>query len=627
MTSASGKPVGRTAWARNLGTPVRGFLHAETGGAVVLLAAALAALAWTNSPWPDSYESFWATKLTIGVGDRVLSVGLREGVNEGLMALFFLVVGLEAKRELDLGDLRERARIRIPVLAALGGMALPVALYLAINAGGAGAGGWGAAMSTDTALALGALSLVGPPAARLRVFLLTLAVVDDLAALLVIAFAYTEDVSLVALAAALALFALFPLLRFAGTWRAPAAVLLGIGVWLAMFDSGVDPVVSGLAIGLVTGAYWPARGDLERATDLARSFREQPTPELAYSARRGLASAISPNDRLQYRLHPWTSFVIVPTFALANAGTHLDLGLLRDAITSPVTLGIVVAYVAGKPLGIVTASWIGTRRTLGGTRPTLTWPGLAGTGAVAGTGFTVSLLIAGLAFSGGLLDQAKLGILGAAVVSPLVAWTVFRIIARLPAPMRARQFERTAGQIVDLSDDVNPERDHVRGKKDATVTIVEYADFECPYCGRAEPVIRELLATLGDDLRYVFRHLPLGDVHPHAQMAAEAAEAAGAQGAFWEMHDLLFAHQEALTGRDLAHYAESLGLDVETFGEDLRQHRNAQHVGEDVASADASGVSGTPTFFVNGRRHRGAYDVTTLTAAVRSARAAVVARA
>jgi Na+/H+ antiporter NhaA len=627
MTSASGKPVGRTAWARNLGTPVRGFLHAETGGAVVLLAAALAALAWTNSPWPDSYESFWATKLTIGVGDRVLSVGLREGVNEGLMALFFLVVGLEAKRELDLGDLRERARIRIPVLAALGGMALPVALYLAINAGGAGAGGWGAAMSTDTALALGALSLVGPPAARLRVFLLTLAVVDDLAALLVIAFAYTEDVSLVALAAALALFALFPLLRFAGTWRAPAAVLLGIGVWLAMFDSGVDPVVSGLAIGLVTGAYWPARGDLERATDLARSFREQPTPELAYSARRGLASAISPNDRLQYRLHPWTSFVIVPTFALANAGTHLDLGLLRDAITSPVTLGIVVAYVAGKPLGIVTASWIGTRRTLGGTRPTLTWPGLAGTGAVAGTGFTVSLLIAGLAFSGGLLDQAKLGILGAAVVSPLAAWTVFRIIARLPPPMRARQFERTAGQIVDLSDDVNPERDHVRGKKDATVTIVEYADFECPYCGRAEPVIRELLATLGDDLRYVFRHLPLGDVHPHAQMAAEAAEAAGAQGAFWEMHDLLFAHQEALTGRDLAHYAESLGLDVETFGEDLRQHRNAQHVGEDVASADASGVSGTPTFFVNGRRHRGAYDVTTLTAAVRSARAAVVARA
>jgi Na+/H+ antiporter NhaA len=215
MTSAAGKQVGHTAWARNLGAPVRDFLRAETGGAVVLLAAALAALAWANSPWPGSYESFWATRLTIGVGDHVLSVGLREGVNKGLMALFFLVVGLEAKRELDLGDLRERTRIRIPVLAALGGMALPVALYLAISAGGPGAGGWGAAMSTDTALALGALSLVGPPAARLRVFLLTLAVVDDLGALLVIAFAYTEHVSLVALAAALALFALFPLLRFA----------------------------------------------------------------------------------------------------------------------------------------------------------------------------------------------------------------------------------------------------------------------------------------------------------------------------------------------------------------------------------------------------------------------------
>lgn len=179
---------------------------------------------------------------------------------------------------------------------------------------------------------------------------------------------------------------------------------------------------------------------------------------------------------------------------------------------------------------------------------------------------------------------------------------------------------------MDLSDDVNPERDHVRGKTDATVTIVEYADFECPYCGRAEPIIRELLATLGDDLRYVFRHLPLGDVHPHAQMAAEAAEAAGAQGAFWEMHNLLFAHQDALTGADLGRYAEGLGLDTGRFGEELRRRLYAPRVGEDVASADASGVSGTPTFFVNGRRHRSAYAVATLTAAVRSARAATAAR-
>ena len=336
--------AGRTAWARNLGAPVRDFLSTETGGAVVLVGAALAALLWANSPWPHSYESLWGTRLALSLGEHTLSGSLRQWVNEGLMALFFLVVGLEAKRELDLGELRERGRVAIPVIAALGGMALCVGVYLTINAGGAGAGGWGTAMSTDTALALGALALVAPTGAtRLRVFLLTLAVVDDLGALLVIALAYSDHVSLLALAIALALFAVLVALRFAGRWREPAAVLVGIGVWLAMFQSGIDPVIAGLAIGLVTSAYPPARGDLERATELTRSFREQPTPELAYVAQRSLTAAISPNERLQYRLHPWTSFVVVPLFALANAGIHLDGRLLSDALSSPVTLGIGLA--------------------------------------------------------------------------------------------------------------------------------------------------------------------------------------------------------------------------------------------------------------------------------------------
>ena len=622
--STAGPLAGRTAWARNLGASARDFLRAETGGAVVLVGAALVALVWANAPWPHSYESFWTMKLTLSLGDYVLSTDLRGLVNEGFMTLFFLVVGLEAKRELDLGELRERGRIGIPVVAAFGGMALAVALYLAINAGGIGTSGWGAVMSTDTALALGALTLVAPHGAtRLRVFLLTLVVIDDLGALLVIAVVYTEQVSLAALAVALVLLVVLISLRFAGSWRAPVAVVVGIGIWLAMFESGIDPVVAGLAIGLVTSAYPPARGDLERATQLARSFREQPTPELAYSAQRSLISTISPNERLQYRMHPWTSFVVVPLFALANAGIHFDGSLLHDAMRSPVTIGVLAAYVVGKPLGIMFASWVGTRRVLGGARLAVTWPGLVGTGAVAGMGFTLSLLIASLAFTGEILDQAKLGVLGAALVSPLVAWTVFRVIVRLPAPVQARQLGRIAEQIIDLADEIDLERDHVRGKAEAAVTLVEYGDFECPYCGQAEPIIRELLTRCGDDLRYVFRHLPLSDVHPHAQMAAEAAEAAGAQGAFWQMHDLLFAHQDALTLPDLRRYAESLDLDVERFSEDLRQRRHASRVSADVASADASGVSGTPTFFVNGRRHHGVYDVAALTAAVRSARAAM----
>ncbi len=626
VDSAGRDSAGRTAWARNLGAPVRDFLSTETGGAAVLVAAALVALVWANSPWPHSYESFWGTHLTLSLGDHALSASLRQWVDEGLMALFFLVVGLEAKRELDLGELRERNRIAIPVIAALGGMALCVGVYLAINAGGSGAGGWGTAMSTDTALALGALALVAPNSGtRLRVFLLTLAVVDDLVALVVIAVAYSTHISLLALVIALALFAALVLLRFVPRWREPAAVLVGLGVWLAMFESGIDPVVAGLAIGLITSAYPPARDDLERATELTRSFREQPTPELAYIAQRGLTATISPNERLQYRLHPWTSFLVVPLFALANAGIHVNSHVLSDAVSSPVTLGILLAYVLGKPLGILSASWLGTRRALGGSsRLVVTWPGLAGAGTVAGIGFTVSLLIAARAFSGELLAQAKLGVLAATIVSPLVAWMVFRLIARLPAAVRARQFGRTAAQLVDLAEDVDPERDHIRGAADAPVTLVEYGDFECPYCGQAESAIRELLADWGDELRYIFRHLPLSDVHPWAQLAAEAAEAAGAQGTFWEMYDLLLAHQGELTPRHLHGYALQLGLDVERFAEELRRHTHAARVSEDVASADSSGVSGTPSFFINGRRHAGVYDVATLSAAVRAARARVL---
>ena len=619
---------GRTAWARNLAAPVRDFLSTETGSAVVLLGAALAALAWANSPWWDTYESVWRTKLSISVGSAQVSEDLRHWINEGLMTFFFLVVGLEAKRELDLGELRERRRLAVPVVAAVGGMTVPIAIYLAFNAGGPGAHGWGAAMSTDTAFALGALALFGPPGAtRLRVFLLTLAVVDDLGALLVIATAYTSHVSVTALAVAIGLFAVLIALRYAPAWRRHAAVVVGIGIWVALFESGIDPVIAGLAVGLATAAYPPARSDLERVVEATRSFREQPTTELARSAQRSVSSAISPNEQLQYRLHPWTSFVIVPLFALANAGIHLTGGLLSDAVTSPITLGIVIGYVVGKPLGIVGASWLASRRFLGGSRLAVTWPGLVAAGAFAGIGFTVSLLISTIAFHGQRLDEAKLGVLGAAVGASLLGWATFRLIALLPKGMLARQLARAADDFLDLAEDVDPERDHIRGAPDAPVTLLEYGDFECPYCGQAEPVVRELVGSFGDDLRYVWRHLPLNDVHPSAQMAAEAAEAAGAQGAFWEMYDRLLAHQDELRPPDLVRHAEELGLDVDRFRDDLRRREHAPRVTEDVASADASGVAGTPTFFVNGTRHQGAYDLDTLSQAVRRARARAEANA
>jgi Na+/H+ antiporter NhaA/glutaredoxin len=495
-----------------------------------------------------------------------------------------------------------------------------VLIYVAINAGGDGGQGWGAAMSTDTAFALGVLALVAPGGTRLRVSLLTLAVIDDLVALVVIATVYSEGISFTPLAIAAGLFGALLALRYAPiAWRTPAAIGLGVAMWVALLKSGIDPLIAGLAVGLVTGAYPPARTDLEQVTELTRSFREQPTPELARSAQLGVASAISANERVQYRLHPWTSYVIVPLFALANAGIHLDRDLLADAATSPISLGIVAGYVIGKPLGIVGAFWLTARSWPGGMRLALSWPVIAGGGVVAGIGFTVSLLISSIAFEGQQLEEAKLGVLAAALLASLASWATFRAIARLPAPVRARQLSRTADELVDLSDDVVDERDHVRGAEDAPVTLVEYGDYQCPYCGQAEVVVRELLASFGDELRYVWRHLPLNDVHANAQLAAEAAEAAAAQGAFWPMHDKLLGHQDALAPAELARYADDLGLDLDRFWDDLRQHTYAERVAEDVGSADASGVAGTPTFFINGHRHYGAYDAATLTAAVRAA--------
>ena len=380
----------------------------------------------------------------------------------------------------------------------------------------------------------------------------------------------------------------------------------------------MEPVVVGLAMGLLVYAYPAARSDLERASERFRRFREQPTPELARSAREGLSAALSPNERLQLLYHPWTSYLIVPLFALANAGIVIDGGFLRRAFSSPITLGILVGYVAGKPIGILGSSWLLTRLSRGRLRPPVGWAAVAGGGTIAGIGFTVSLLIATLAFDGSQLEEAKLGILSAALGASVLTWLLFRATALLPRRLRIRALLGTAEPLVDLYIDVDPERDRIRGPLDAPVTVVEYGDFECPYCGRAEPVMRELLRDFGD-VRYVWRHLPLNDVHPNTQLAAEAAEAAADQGAFWEMYDLLLEHQDALRPGDLMDYAEQLGLDAERFAKALREHTGASRIAEDVDSADLSGVSGTPTFFVNGRRHYGAYDIATLSAAVRAA--------
>jgi Na+/H+ antiporter NhaA len=614
-----------TLWTSSGKTPLRQFLRTETGSATILAGATLAALIWSNVA-SGSYERLWGTELTVSVAGHGMALDLRQFVNSGLMSLFFLVVGLEARREWDMGELRVRSRLTLPFLAGLGGMLVPIAIFLALNAGRPTAHGWGAAMSTDTAFALGALALAGGKRLpdRVRTYLLTFSVVDDLVGLAVIAIFYSSNVRWLPLLIGAVLLAIDAVMIRRGVRNGPAYLVLGLAIWIAFWESGVDPIVSGLVIGLLTCAYPAARENLQQATDAFRLFREQPTARLAAEAREVVRGAISPNERLQERYHELTSYVIVPLFALANADIKISGSFLAHAYTSPATLGIMLGYIVGKPVGTAGAAWLVSRLTKKRLTPPVGWGAVAGVGAVAGIGFTVSLLIASLAFSGTELAEAKLGVLSGAILATLLTWLIFRGLNRLAPRTRLRALLGTATAITDLAVPVDPERDHIRGpQKGALVTLVEYGDFECPYCGRAEPIVRELIQQSGE-LRFVFRHLPLTEVHPHAQLAAEAAEAAAVQDAFWEMHDMLMDHQGALEVRDVVGYASEIGLDTDKFRADLRNHAGAYRVAEDIDSADLATVSGTPTFFINGNRYYGAFDLAALKEAVHTAKARAI---
>ena len=543
-------------------------------------------------------------------------------MNSGLMTFFFFVVGLEARREFDMGELRDRRRVAMPLVAGLGGMIVPVVIYLAFNAGGSSAHGWGTAMSTDTAFALGMLALVGSrlpePAARVRA--------DGRRrrrhrSRSVIAVFATARRSLARAA------------DRGGSSRDPrrarrshTASYYGLvysssarRCGRALNPASIRSIV-GVLVGLLAFAYRPrawtssarAISSGSSASSRRRSSRVSARPGSPRRSRRTSAS--------QQLYHPWTSYVIVPLFALANAGIAISGSFLVHAFTSPITLGILFGYLLGKPSGIVGGALLVTKPTRGKLPPPVGWATVAGAGSVAGIGFTVSILIATLAFDGSELEYAKVGVLSAALCAALLTWLVYHATTMLPPRLRIRALLGTAEVIVDLGAPVDPERDHIRGPVDAPVTVVEYGDFECPYCGQAEPVLRELLAGHGE-VAYVWRHLPLNDVHPLAQQAAEAAEAAAEQGKFWEMHDLMLERQNRLRIPDLMKHAEELGLDTERFADDLRRHEGAGRIAEDVDSADLSGVSGTPSFFINGKRYNGAYDIETLTTAVKAAKA------
>jgi NhaA family Na+:H+ antiporter len=402
--------------------PLREFLDTEVAGGIVLLAATTLALISANSPWSASYGSLWQTELVVRLGGLSLELDLRHWINDGLMTLFFFVMALEIKRELVEGVLSDRKRAALPVIAAAGGMLAPAAIYAALNANGAEAGGWGVPIATDIAFALGVVALVGPRVpASLRVFLLTLAIADDVGAIIAIALFYADDIDVAALALALTVLGGIILLRSVHVWWVPLYVVAGTIVWLATLVSGVHATIAGVALGLLAPAHPLDRTALKRVGLGIARLEERPSPEEASAARRGVIASLSVAERLAHVLHPWTSFVILPLFALANAGISLSSGDLRSALGSRVTLGVLLGLVVGKAVGITGAAWLAQRTRIAELPDGVNWIHMAGIGTVAGIGFTVSIFVASLAFEReALVQQAKVGILAASLVASLL---------------------------------------------------------------------------------------------------------------------------------------------------------------------------------------------------------------
>ena len=419
-------------WRRRLATQVastralREFLATEVVGGVVLLVATAAALVWANSAWKGSYEQLWGTELGIELGRWRVALDLRGWVNEGLMSVFFVVVALEVKRELLQGELRDGRRAALPVAAAVGGMVVPALLYAVFNLGGDGADGWGIPMATDIAFALGVLAVVAPGVpATLRLFLLTLAIADDIGAIIVIAAFYTSDLDPAWLAVAAAVVVAVYGLRQVGLTFTPLFVALGAALWLALRASGVHATIAGVAMGLLA----PATPKLDR--EIIRSRGDELldvfTAEAARTTTRLARQSVSQLEWLEHTLHPWSSLLIIPTFALANAGVPLTGGTMRDAITSPVTLGVLVGLVAGKTLGITGATWLAHRTGLAELPSDVAFRQIAGVAALGGIGFTVSLFVTELAFDDpSIAAEAKVGILAASLAATLLGWLLLR---------------------------------------------------------------------------------------------------------------------------------------------------------------------------------------------------------
>ncbi|PEG35601.1 Na+/H+ antiporter NhaA [Mycolicibacterium agri] len=579
----------------------------ENCAAGFLLLATAVAILWANSPWTESYWNLLDTHVGFSLGDATFELTVKHLINDGLMTFFFFVVGLEVMAEFTIGELTDRARAAVPVFAAAAGLAVPALIFLIINSSGEATNAWGVVISTDTAFLIGALAVINPKfPARLRIFLLTLAVVDDVGALAVIALFYSDNIRVMPLLVAAVLIAVIALVRYLPAGRGPAYAATGFALWVATYMSGVHPTLAGVAIALLIPVFTPERRQVEQTVELIRAFRQSPNSQYARAASRGLRESISINERLQAQFGPYVSFLVLPLFALVNAGVRLTGETMSAAMRSPLTWGIVGGLVLGKFIGITGATWLVQRIGLGQLAPGLTLRRIAGGAALSGIGFTISLFIIEIAIEDPLLqDEARVGVLLASLLAFLLGYAIFRITDWVSPP-------EPVG--LKLVRPVDPERDHILGNPDATLTLVEYGDFECPFCSRATGSIDQVREHFGPQMRYVWRHLPLERVHPRAFDAARASEAAALQGKYWEMARTLFEHPDDLEWSDMYRYAVAVGCDIDRFDHDVRVHGSkvTHRVQDDVEDAEVMDLNSTPTFFVNGKRHKGPWDAASL---------------
>lgn len=434
--TAGGLYAQGTFFARNISGPAQQFIHTEGASGRLLLMAALLALGWANSPWSDSYDRLWGHEISLNLGFLLVDGDLRHWVNDALMPIFFYLITLEVKREITRGELSTRRKAALPVAAAIGGMMLPAILFVVINANGGDPSGWGIPIATDTAFALGALALIGkgaPPA--LITLLLATAVVDDVSAMLVIAFFYTEQVNLTAAAIAAAMFFAILAAQRLGVQAMSAYLVIAVALWLAVMESGVHATIAGVLMGALT----PARptvnirqlpGRARPLIDVIEDSGDEHDPETDRAL--GELEALvyqteSPLERLEHKIHPWSGYVVLPLFALANAGITLSGETMSNATSSAITAGVLVGLWIGKPVGIFLGAWLAVRLGMASLPARVTWAQVAGIGALSGIGFSVSIFITELAYSGTLAEEAKVGILIATVLAALTAYPFFRM--------------------------------------------------------------------------------------------------------------------------------------------------------------------------------------------------------